>query len=257
MAEEPTSSRAPQTTTAAAAVADELVRLILDQMAPGQQMPSESELAERLSVSRLTLREAVKMVVGRGLLDVGRGRRAIVTEPSSGALTDFIASIVLRDPRGMFDLLELRMSFEIQSATLAARRANRAGLAAMETALEGMRDAADTDAEAAFHEHDLRFHEAVALASGNRMIMFMFEAMSPTLRRGFYLSRLGLQARGSSPCDTLDSHFSIFEAIKSGSGKSAGAAMRAHLEDTERDIRAALNGRSAGSAMRPELLRER
>lgn len=237
--------------TAALSVADELARFILNEMSPGQQLPSEAELAERYSVSRLTLREAVKVLAGRGLLDIGRGRRAVVTEPGSGALTDFIASIVLRDPRGMFDLLELRMSFEVQSATLAARRANRAGFAAMEAALAGMRECAESvepaseDNEIAFHEHDVRFHGAVALASGNRMIMFMFESMAPTLRRGFHLSRLGQYERGGGLQDTLKAHTAIFEAIHSGNSKAAGAAMRAHLDDTERDIRFALNNRSA------------
>ena len=63
--------------TATANVADELVRLIMGELAPGASLPSEAELAIQHGVSRVTVREAVKMVAGRGLLDLARGRRAI------------------------------------------------------------------------------------------------------------------------------------------------------------------------------------
>ena len=66
--------------TAAASVADELVRMIVGEMAPGSSLPSEGELAIKHGVSRVTVREAVKMLAGRGLLELARGRRAVVSE---------------------------------------------------------------------------------------------------------------------------------------------------------------------------------
>jgi len=240
-----------QPPTAAAVVAEALAQIVLTEMAPGTSMPSEGDLALRFEVSRLTVREAIKMLAGRGLLDVGRGRRAIVKEPSGVAFSDFLSTVIQNDPKGLFDLIELRMSLEVQSATLAARRASRAGLVALETAMQGMRDAAaeglaGTDSEASersFHEHDVGFHEAIALSSGNRLISYLFEAMAAPLRRTFYLSRRGHDMRGHTVDDTIAAHLAIFEAIREGNPKAAGAAMRAHLEDTERDIRMALNAR--------------
>src|SRR5690606_8972600 len=147
----------------------------------------------RFSVSRLTVREAVKMLAGRGLLDVARGRRAVVREPTGTAFADFLSTSIHSDPKSLFDLIELRMSIEVQSATLAARRANRAALAALDTALQGMRAAAadgqagsDSDSsEQRFHAHDVAFHEAIALASGNRLISYLYEAMTEPLQRSF------------------------------------------------------------------------
>lgn len=241
--------------TATASVAEALAQVILGEMSPGQSLPSEGDLATRFEVSRLTVREAVKMLAGRGLLDVGRGRRAVVIEPSGVAFSDFLSTVIQHDPKGLFDLIELRLTLEVQAATLAARRTTRAGLTALENAIQGMRDAAEdgrrgTDPEGSelrFHQHDVRFHEAVALASGNRLISYLFEAMALPLRRTFYLTRRGHDARGHTVDDTIAAHEAVLDAIREGNPKAAGAAMRAHLEDTERDIRSALNARPGGA----------
>ena len=242
-----------QPPTAAAIVAEALAQMVLTQMAPGSSLPSEGDLALRFEVSRLTVREAVKMLAGRGLLDVGRGRRAVVKGPSGIAVSAFLSTVIQNDPKGLFDLIELRMSLEVQSATLAARRATRAGILAAESAMQGMREAAEAgkagvDVEAneeRFHQHDVGFHEAVALSSGNRLISYLFEAMAAPLRRSFYLSRRGHDLRGHTVDDTIAAHDAILAAIREGNPKAAGLAMRAHLEDTERDIRSGLNAAPA------------
>ncbi len=245
------SASPPAAPTATAAVAETLAQMILGEMAPGQSLPSEGDLAERFDVSRLTVREAVKMLAGRGLLDVGRGRRAVVIEPSGVAFSDFLSTVIRNDPKGLFDLIELRIVLEVQAATLAARRVTRAGLVSLERAIQGMREAAEDGkkgidpegTEQRFHQSDVGFHEAVALSSGNRLISYLFEAMAAPLQRSFYLTRRGHDARGHTIDDTIAAHVAVLDAIREGNPKAAGAAMRAHLEDTERDIRTALNSR--------------
>ena len=70
-------------------------------------------------------------------------------------------------------------------------------------------------------------------------------AMAAPLQRTFYLTRRGHDARGHTVDDTIAAHVAVLDAIREGNSKAAGAAMRAHLEDTERDIRSALNTRPA------------
>jgi len=94
--------------TATATVAEALAQMVLGELAPGMSLPSEGDLATRFEVSRLTVREAVKMLAGRGLLDVGRGRRAVVRESSGAAFSDFLSQLIKNDPKGLFDLIELR-----------------------------------------------------------------------------------------------------------------------------------------------------
>ena len=238
----------PDQATAAGAVADDLAQMILGEMAPGASLPSEADLAQRYDVSRLTIREAVKLLEGRGLLMLQRGRKAVVREPDGAAFADFLTSIIRYDTKGLFDLVEVRLSLEVQSATLAAKRATRAGIAAIESALQGMRDTVaplgeemTPEQETAFHSYDVGFHEAVALASGNRVLGYLFEAMSQPLKEGFFISRRGHERRGHTLHDTIEAHQRVLDCIKAGNGRAAGEAMRLHLKDTERDIRAALS----------------
>jgi DNA-binding FadR family transcriptional regulator len=240
--------------TAASSVADELLALIMGQLAPGASLPSEADLAERYDVSRLTVREAVKMLAGRGLLELARGRRAVVREPDGSAFGDFLASIIQYDPKGLFDLVEVRAALEIQSVTLAAKKASRAGLAAIETTIEAMRAAAadieagrdPEGAEQRYHQADVGFHEALALASGNRILTYLFEAMATPLTESFVMTRRGHELSGHTPDLTIAAHQAILKFIREGNGKGAAEAMRSHLDDAERDIRTALGSRTSG-----------
>lgn len=252
--EEKDERRDEQPVTAASSVADELLTLIMGELAPGASLPSEADLAERYDVSRLTVREAVKMLAGRGLLELARGRRAVVREPDGSAFGDFLSSIIQYDPKGLFDLVEVRTALEIQSVTLAAKRASRAGLAAIESTIEAMRGAAHEikvggDPEAAeqkFHQADVGFHEALALASGNRILTYLFEAMASPLQESFYLTRRGHELRGHAPEHTIAAHQTILKFVRQGDGRAAAEAMRTHLEDAERDMRIALGSRTIG-----------
>jgi DNA-binding FadR family transcriptional regulator len=237
--------------TAASNVADELMALILGELAPGASLPSEADLAERYDVSRLTVREAVKMLAGRGLLELARGRRAVVREPDGSAFSDFLASIVQYDPKGLFDLVEVRVALELQSVALASKKASRAGLAAIENTIEQMRLAAadmkaEHDREAAerrYHDADVGFHEALALASGNRVLTYLFEAMASPLQESFYLTRRGHELRGHTPEHTIAAHQAILKFVREGNSRGATEAMRTHLEDAEKGIRLAVSAR--------------
>lgn len=234
-------TRGGDSTTAAEGVANELAVTILAELMPGASIPSEADLSARFEVSRLTIREALKILVGRGLLDMGRGRRAMVREPDSAVFAGLLVAIVRNNPKGLFDLIELRMAMETLSSALAARRVSRAGLQAIEGAMEAMRRSAaegeDAEAEARFHEADLQFHEAVAAASGNRVISFIFEAMAQPLRESFVMSRRGQSLRGAGREDTVIAHQAVLDAIRAGDQRAAAEAMRQHLHSTELDIR--------------------
>lgn len=246
---EPAPKKREEPGTATESVADELVRMIIGHMPPGASLPSEAELAVQHGVSRVTVREAVKMVAGRGLLDLARGRRAMVREPDAAGLGEFISFIVQNDTKGVFDLVEARMSLEVQAAGLAARRIERPALTEIEQRLRGMREALrtpDEEDEADFHEADIGFHHAIAVASDNRILLGMFEAMAPAIRRSFQLSRRGRQVRGQPSEHTILAHQRIYDCITAGDASGAEAAMRVHLTDAARDMRAALDSPDRG-----------
>ena len=94
-------------------------------------------------------------------------------------------------------------------------------------------------AEIRFHQADVDFHEALALASGNRVLSYLFEGMASPLRESFYATRRGQQLRGLSLADSVAVHTHILACVSSGDAKGAAEAMSKLIDDAERDIRAA------------------
>lgn len=233
-------------------VAERLERWVLENLEPGSLLPAEKDLAERYEVSRLTIREGMKHLVGRGLLDTSQGRRARVTRMQGIPLTSFLAYAATGEPASVLDLIEVRIALEVQSASLAATRANRAGIAAIENALAAMRTAADaTDTSqgesdiallvARYNEADVRFHEALALASGNRILSALLESIEVPLRKSFDLSINNQIVDGHvSLNENVHAHAEILEFVRQGEVRKAATAMRSHLKQAKRDLRAGL-----------------
>ncbi|MBX6355738.1 MAG: FadR family transcriptional regulator [Micromonosporaceae bacterium] len=232
-------SRREQPLSAHQRVVTELERLVFGELEPGSPLPSEAELAEGLSVSRLTVREAVKSLQARGLIQVRHGRRPVIAPLSATGIEDFFATSVRRDPRRLLDLLEVRRALEVHIAGLAARNVNRSTATAMQDALAAMQRSVD-DPEA-FNAADVRFHEALAAASGNQILTFLIEAMQQPLRTSRLQSRRGHIARGRPLTDVIDEHARIYDRVMAGDAAGAEAAMREHLAQTERSLYAALD----------------
>jgi GntR family transcriptional repressor for pyruvate dehydrogenase complex len=212
-------------TAVADSVIEQLEALIFDRLAPGETLPSEGKLAEALGVSRLTVREATRALEARGLLEIRRGRRPTVAAPNGALVGDFFKSAV-------------RIALEVHIASLAAKRATSADVADLELFVAAMRAAAHEPE--AFHAADVRFHEKLAAASDNRLLVFLIEALSEPLRESRLRSFAGHRARGGGVEEVIEQHVAILEAVKERKSKAAAAAMRYHLQQTERDLRALL-----------------
>ncbi len=135
------------------------------------------------------------------------------------------------------------MALEVHIAALAAKRATTADVADMEMFITAMRAAAHEPE--AFHAADVRFHEKLAAASNNRLLLFLIEALSGPLCESRLRSFAGHQARGRGAEDVIEQHVAILDAVRRRNAKAAAAAMRYHLQQTERDLRALLRGASA------------
>jgi GntR family transcriptional repressor for pyruvate dehydrogenase complex len=216
---------------------EELERLTLDELRPGEALPSEGELARTLSISRLTVREAVRALEARGLLELRKGRRPVVREPNEALAADYFRIAVRRDPSALFELQEVRLALEVHVAALAARHASRASLAAMRAAIDGMRMAED---EEAFHDADVRFHESLAVASGNGMLTQLIESLAEPLRIGRRHGYRGRLREGRPFDEVVEAHRAILYAVERRDPAAAARAMETHLRATERDLRAAL-----------------
>jgi DNA-binding FadR family transcriptional regulator len=224
----------PQTGT----LVEQLEDLIFERFEPGDTLPSEGQLAQTLGVSRLTLREATASLQARGLLEISQGRRPTVAAPNGALVGDFFQTAVRRDPRALLDLLEVRRALEVHIATLAAKRAGKGDIADLEMSINAMR--AGGDQPQAFHAADVRFHENLASASENRLLVFLIEALADPLSESRLQSFAGHLSRGGTVADVIQQHEAILDGVRARNPKAAAQAMREHLQQTEDDLRARL-----------------
>lgn len=197
---------------------------------PGERLPTEAELAARFGVSRTVVRETARLLVQRGLVTVKPGRGMAVAEFDGRVIADQY-SLLLRRSEGSFEqLLELRLVLELEMAVLAAARRTDEHLAELEAANRELADAAASslDVPAArdrFLEADLRFHEAVARASGNPFFSLVMRPVNGFLREA-YAAGAGYPAEAGN---TVAEHREIAEAITAGDPSRARFATENHL----------------------------
>ncbi|MEM1288877.1 MAG: FCD domain-containing protein [Pseudomonadota bacterium] len=241
---------APKTNDGSAAqnVASLLSSQIVGGLDIGAQLPSEAELSARFDVSRVTVREALKILAGQGLVSLSRGRRATVSQPDGAMFDAFLRLLIHSDPRASFDLMRVRRALEVQSVTLACRNASRSGLAAVEASLVAMTQAAEAMPEdgsdeacgRAFDLADVQFHQAMALAGGNRVLTFLFEAMEGALLDVFEGSRKGRQRLRHAMIANCADHRAILDHVRQRDEAIAADAMLALIDRAESNLRAAL-----------------
>jgi len=200
---------------------------------PGDQLPAERELAQRFGVSRTAVREAVKALREKGLVEAYSGRGTFITNGTSQAIRQSLDLMMKIGPQdGLIHLAELRAILEPEIAALAATRVEEQHIAAMRDAF-GVMDRARED-PAAYIEADLDFHLALAEAAANPLILSLIDSIVGLLReqriRIFYVE--GGPERGQYH------HKRILDAIEQHDAVKARAAMQAHLLQVREDSRA-------------------
>lgn len=208
---------------------------------PGSLVEDESALAERFHVSRTVIRDAIKILVGKGLLDVRRGIGTRVRDREHWALLD---SEVLdwqistdTDDGLVFQLDEVRQLFEPQAAAWAATRATRADVDEIAEALQAMRD--DVSDAADFLDADARFHRAILRAAHNDFLLALSGITHSALHSSIRLTNASHESNQSA----LSYHQAVFEAIEQGDSMAAQQAMVRLIEEADRRLRR-LTGRA-------------
>lgn len=215
----------------AEAIAEHIERLILEGvLRPGEKLASERDLAERLEVSRPSLRDALEMLEKRGLLATSRdGTR--VTQFLSG-LTDPLAGLLQSNEQVTADYFEYRAAVERTAAGLAAVRATAPERQAIRECLAEMaaaHEAQDADREA---EADIVLHRLIYAASHNLVILHVMRAFSEMLRRDIFFNRTSLFAQAAFRDALLAQHKAIGEAVVAGDSDAAERAVYEHLKFT-------------------------
>lgn len=200
----------------------DLERLILDgELAPGERLPSERELADRLDVSRVSVREALRELENRGMIDRRPGRGTIVLAPEDRMATTRLGIPKSLQPE-LRDIMELRAIVEPPIARIAAARATSRDLVQLRELLESMEQAVSSSHYA---ELDRAFHQAIAQYSHNPLLVLInaqiAEQIAPSRSERYQTEQRRLVSSSA--------HRRIYEAIAGGDGDSAEGEAREHV----------------------------
>lgn len=196
---------------------------------PGEKLPSERELCELLGVSRTVVREAVRSLVVKGLLEVRRGGGTIVRSPDT-ALVSEMMTMMLRAGGADVNFThvqEVRRLLEVEIAGLAAERRDDADLAHIEVQLRAMVE--DETNARRWAEADVAFHGAIASATHNPLYPVLLGSIADLLME----VRLTGVRLADTPAKAFQHHQAIYERIKARDRQGARKAMQEHLRESE------------------------
>lgn len=208
--------RLPLTEQAAAAI---LAGIQSGEWPLGHKLPGETTLASVLGVGRSTIREAIRELAGRGVLESRQGSGVFVTALEPREDWD----VVLRRA-GIVTVIEARIAIETEAASLAAGRRTRSDIAAMRRCLDA-RTENSTDIEALV-DADAAFHRTIVLAAHNDLLTELFDGFMPRTRTAM-IDMLRMKPDGEHSDHA--SHAELLNAIVDGDAELASAASRSHL----------------------------
>ena len=200
---------------------------------PGQRLPSERELSERMHVSRPSLREALADLQTRGLLTARAGAGVFVADVLGSAFAPALIRLFADHPVALHDTISFRRDMEGLAAERATRHGTDTDLAVIDTVFRKMEAAhrkSDPTEEA---QLDADFHLAVIEASHNIILLHMMRSMYDLLRQGVFYNRAVMFQQRLTRGDLLGQHRAINVAIQARDPAAAKAAINAHMDYVE------------------------
>ena len=196
-------------------VSESIVRLITDalvsgELGPGDQLPTETEFAEKLEVGRNSVREAIKVLRANGIVEIRRGSGMFITESTSPSMLEPLILNLAIQQRPSHELIELRIALETAAAELIIEKASESAV----TRLAEANDALLEEAEKPNHDPhalrnlDIRFHETLYSVSGNELLAKIGQAVYSLFRASIE------QTVEADPRLAYKNHRLVIEAIK-------------------------------------------
>ena len=218
-------------------LADQVTQQLQEQISlgefnPGDKIPTEPELMRMFAVGRSTIREAVRVLVKAGLLEVRQGDGTYVLDRTAN-----VEPLEYRLRRAaILEVYEVRRILELEIARLAAQRRTDDDLSRMRECLNGRRKARSIDDNKAYVDSDLAFHLAVAMASKNSVLVDLYQSFSNVLRDALekFVSDRDLYK------NQISIHDQLLEAIERKDEQAAAYWTAENLNRTMQDLQALL-----------------
>ncbi len=206
-------------------LAENIKNLIIEhELKPGEKLPNEIKLAEILNVSRTTIREAIKILLSRNILEIQRGKGTYVCE-NPGIATDPLGVTFMNKKDLLLYLFETRLIIEPEIAALAAQRATKKNIEDLEKAFYEMKE--DILEGRNHTENDMDFHDIIAQSSQNPIIQRIVPIINDSIKEGYQETK-DIPESGES---VILYHKKVLEAIKNRQHDTAKKYMQEHIEN--------------------------
>ncbi len=225
-------------------VTDEIVtrltNMIVDEgLRPGDKLPSERVLMRKLAVGRSSLREAIKILSGVGIVEVSVGEGMFVSGGGTSILSKPLSWRLLIGERSTEEIVEARRVIEVELAALAAERATPDEVAAVESYLAAMNE--NRKSPEAYSRYDLEFHLATARAAHNAVLLQVLDTLRNIVRAWIDKNIADYEVMPQS----LEEHIPIYESLLARDPEAARRSMALHLNRAGARLLAIDSGPSA------------
>lgn len=202
----------------------------------GSRLPAERELAERLGVSRPSLRDAIAKLQQAGLLSTKPGAGVFVADVLGSAFSPALTALFSRHDEAAMDYLAFRRDMEGIAAERAARLGSDTDLAVINATFRKMQAAHETRSAEEEAVLDAQFHMSIIEASHNVVMLHMMRSMYELLREGVFYNRQVMFKQQTKRAVLLDQHCRIHDALMARDAQGARAAIETHLDYVERAL---------------------
>lgn len=204
---------------------------------PGERLPPERDLAERMGVSRPSLRDAIGDLQKAGLLSARPGAGIYVADVLGSAFAPALTHLFARHDEAVFDYLSFRRDMEGLAAERAARLGSDTDLAVINAVFAKMEQASQKRSAEDEARLDAQFHMAIVEASHNVIMLHMMRSMYELLREGVFYNRQVMFSQRTTRASLLDQHRAINDALQARDPDAARIAVHDHLDYVERSLR--------------------
>lgn len=204
--------------------------IIGEKLPVGADLPSESEMAKQIGVSKFSMREALRVLQMQGIIEITRGRRSRVAKQTVAPIIDMISLTLKRTPSILEDLMEARKIFDVKIAGMAALKATEKDIRKIENIIDKQEQHKSNLAYCI--EKDIEFHKALVEIVDNKVLEIMITPISELLREQQERNK-----RYRKMDAIIKDHRKILSSIAAKKPADAEQSMLAHLKHAEADLK--------------------
>lgn len=221
-------------------ISDEIIEQFKDllssgELKPGDELPSERDLAEAIGVSRPPLREALNALQAMGFIEIKPRSKIIIKSITEKTLEDPLSLLIGDHISKVFELLEIRKVMESWAAYKAAERANEEDIERLEKIIQHDQDNLKNNREDP--KTDAEFHIAISMATHNTIQSHLMATWYNLLWNTQRVSRKKIFRKKGNRELIAEQHLNLFKAIKEGDKERASKEARKHIEFVEQELR--------------------